>query len=274
MEAIIIAPKTTPKEKLTQISSYGPKVILVEGDYSNSYNLAEKLSKDFGYVNLTTTFINPYGTDALKTVAYELDEQLNGEIPDYILIPVGSGPLLKGLYQGYMEILDQVKKVNGKMPKLIAVQADGCAPIVEAYDLGLERVNAWGMPNTIASGISDPLKGYEKDGTYTLQMVRKSNGLAISVTDSEIREAMKSLAKKEAIFAEPTGASTFAALKKLITNRMIDSDSTVICMVTGYGFKDMKVYFEMIDAFSYLDDPNDYDSICKVILPEEISRSN
>ncbi|MFJ7727780.1 threonine synthase [Neobacillus sp. NPDC097160] len=269
MEAVILAPKTTPLEKMTQISSFGAKVVLVEGNYSNSYKLAEKLSEDFGYYNLTTTFINPFGTDALKTVAYELDEQLKGIIPDYIFIPVGSGPLLKGLYQGYEDLISASKNSHGKYPKLIAVQANGCSPIVKAFELGNAEVSSWGDPNTIASGISDPLRGYEKDGTYTLKLVRKSKGIAISVTDKEIKHAMKSLAVQEGIFAEPTGASSFAALKKMWDKKLIEPDSNSVCLITGHGLKDPKVYYDMIEYWNHLDNHEDYEKICEILSINE-----
>ncbi|WP_164671154.1 threonine synthase [Virgibacillus doumboii] len=265
LEAVVLAPKSTPREKMTQIASYGAKVIFVEGNYSNSYKLAEMLSKNFGYFNLTTTFINPFGVDALKTISYELNEQLHGKIPDFILVPVGSGPLLKGLYQGYLDIINQSRHPYRTIPRLVAVQAEGCSPIVKAYRLGTEYVVAWEEPSTVASGISDPLKGYEKDGAYTLSLVRKSKGFAISVNDLEIKAAMKTLAHTEGIFTEPTGASPLAALKKMLNEDLINSNCNVVCLVTGHGFKDMNEHFNMIGQLNYLDDPNNFESVSEVL---------
>jgi len=238
LPAIIVVPQRTPLEKMTQIGAYGAQLIKVEGHYSNSYDLALRIAREAGYVNLTTTYINPYGTDALRVVGRELSDQLNGDVPDWVLVPTGAGPLVKGVVQGFAD------KAGG-MPRVVAVQAEGCAPVVDAYDKGLSAVTAWGEPTTIASGISDPLIGYEKDGSYTLRLVRETCGVAIAVSDDEIRAAMRRLAAGTGIFAEPTAASSVAAAEKLIAAGIIDRKASIVCMITGHGFKDFKVYREM-----------------------------
>lgn len=265
IEAVIIAPQSTPKEKILQITSYGATVLLVKGHYSNSYKLAKELSEHHGLCNLTTTFLNPYGTDALRTVAFELYNQLNEQIPDYVFIPIGSGPLLKGVYQGYYELTQSLKNERKTIPKLIGVQAAGCSPIVSAFESGSESVSAWGASQTIASGISDPLVGYEKDGTYTLKLIRESNGVAIAVTDEEIKEAMRDLSQLEGIFAEPTGAASLAGLRKLYEQNIVDSNSRIVCLITGHGFKDMKIYQQMENHLHYINNITDINSICRVL---------
>jgi threonine synthase len=236
--AIIVVPQRTPLEKMTQITAYGAKLVKVEGHYSNSYATALRIAEETGFVNVTTTFINPYGTDALRLVGHELYEQLGKSAPDWVFIPTGSGPLVKGVVQGFGDMA-------GAMPKVVAVQAEGCAPIVRAFQQELEAVTAWGEPTTIASGISDPLRGYERDGTYTLNLVRKTGGRAVSVTDDEIRKAMRDLAGGGGIFAEPTGASSLAAAHKMIAAGEIGPDDSIVCMITGHGFKDFKIYRDM-----------------------------
>lgn len=238
LPAIIVVPQRTPLEKMTQIGAYGAQLIKVEGHYSNSYDLALRIAREAGYVNLTTTYINPYGTDALRVVGRELFDQLNGDVPDWVLVPTGAGPLVKGVVQGFADRA-------GGMPRVVAVQAEGCAPVVDAFEKGLPTVVAWGEPTTIASGISDPLIGYEKDGSYTLRLVRETGGIAVAVSDDEIRAAMRRLSAGTGIFAEPTGASSLAAAEKLITAGIIDRSASVVCMVTGHGFKDFKIYREM-----------------------------
>lgn len=236
--AIIVVPQRTPLEKMTQITAYGAKLVKVEGHYSNSYATALRIAEETGFVNVTTTFINPYGTDALRLVGHELYEQLGNSAPDWVFVPTGSGPLVKGVVQGFGDM-------GGAMPKVVAVQAEGCAPIVRAFEQEREAVTAWGEPTTIASGISDPLIGYERDGTYTLSLVRKTGGRAISVTDDEIRKAMRDLASGGGIFAEPTGASSLAAVHKMTAAGEIGQEDTVVCMITGHGFKDFKIYRDM-----------------------------
>ena len=238
LPAIIVVPQHTPLEKMTQIGAYGARLIKVEGHYSNSYAFALRIARDAGYVNLTTTYLNPYGTDALRTVGREIFDQLDGDVPDWVLVPTGAGPLVKGVVQGFADR-------KGGMPRVVAVQAEGCAPVVDAYEKGVSAVSAWGEPSTIASGISDPLIGYEKDGSYTLRLVRETSGVAIAVSDDEIRAAMRRLAVGTGIFAEPTGASSVAAAGKMIAAGLIDRNAGVVCMITGHGFKDFKVYREM-----------------------------
>ena len=156
--------------------------------------------------------------------------------------------------------------------RLIAVQAEGCAPIVQAFDSGAEAVTAWGMPQTIASGISDPLIGYERDGTYTLKLVRESGGRAIAVGDDELRAAMRLLARSEGVYAEPTGASPIAALPRLLAGGDLPASSRVVCMITGHGFKDGKVYQDMPVRTHKVDDPADIAAVaelCDVALARD-----
>ncbi len=246
LKAIIVVPTHTPEEKLTQIAAYGALLVKVDGHYSHSYAVAERLAAEHGLVNLTTTFLNPYGVDALKLTGEEIAEQLGGRVPDYVTVPTGAGPLVKGIVQGFAE------RSGGRVPKLVAVQAAGCAPIVRAFETGADEVEAWDSPRTIASGISDPLIGYERDGTYTLRLVRGSGGLAVAVDDDEIRAAMSDLAHQQGLLAEPTGASSVAAARALLTSGRIPLDSVIVCMVTGHGYKDMKIYRDMPSRVRHL----------------------
>ncbi|WP_200962555.1 threonine synthase [Bosea sp. Root381] len=236
--AVILVPEQTPAEKMAQIAAYGALLVRVAGHYSNSYAMALAVAEETGFVNVTTTFINPYGTDALRLVGHEIHAQLGETAPDWVIVPTGSGPLVKGVVQGFADR-------GGRTPKIVAVQAEGCAPIVKAFDEGAAEVQPWGEPKTIASGISDPLIGYARDGTYTLRLVRESGGRAIAVSDDEIIQAMKVLAAGNGIFAEPTGASSLAAAQKLMARGEIRPGERVVCMVTGHGFKQFAIYRQM-----------------------------
>jgi threonine synthase len=257
--AVVVAPSHTPLEKLTQIAAYGAVLLKVDGHYSNSYRIAQDLAERHKLANVTTTFVNPYGVAALDTVAREIFEQLGGRAPDYVLVPTGAGPLVKGVVQGFRDIAPTC------LPRVIAVQAEGCAPIVRAFDRGESTVEAWGTPATIASGISDPLVGYERDGTYTLRLTRGTDGLAVAVSDERIVEAMRVLARLEGVLAEPTGASSVAALMKLAGLASIPAGSRVVCLITGHGFKDFKVYREMPTRVFHLDAPQASRAIDEVI---------
>ncbi len=239
MPAIIVVPAHTPDGKVTQIAAYGARLLKVPGHYSQSYDLAMALARRNGFANLTTTFLNPWAVDALKLVGLELMRQLGGQAPTHVLVPTGSGPLVKGVVQGFAEY------GRGAMPQAIAVQAAGCAPIVRAFEAGADSVEAWDMPRTIASGISDPLIGYAGDGTYTLRLVRQTGGLAVAVEDEDIRAAMRLLAREEGLYAEPTGASPIAALAKMVARGAMPPGARVVCMMTGHGFKDAALWRDM-----------------------------
>lgn len=235
LECYVFVPATVPKDKLTQIRMYGAQVVLVGGQFSNAYHVAREISKRHGWFNLTSTFASPYPTEADKTVAYEIWEQFDGELPDWILIPIASGPLLVGVHKGFRELktIGLIKKI----PRLIGVQAEGCAPIARAFATGT-KVVAWGQPETVASGISDSLAGYEQDGDYTLWAIKQSNGYAISVSDQEIIRASQALARLEGIYGETTGAASVAGAEKLLAMKVIKPTEQVVCVVTGSGFKD------------------------------------
>jgi len=238
LPCIVCIPASAPAAKLSQIQSYGPTFIAVEGTYSDAWSVADKLQRVADLANVTTTYQNPYGVSALRTVAYELLDAMDGVVPDAVFVPTGSGPLVRGVMWGYEEALDL--GLIGRIPRLVAVQAEGCAPIVRAFDEGRVDVEPWDNPSTIATGIADPLQGYAQDGSYTLAMVRKSNGWAIAVTDDEIRSAADDLSEQTGVFAELTGAAGLAGLRKSVRRGRLPSDATAVVMVTGSGFKDLQ----------------------------------
>lgn len=233
--AIICCPEATPHGKLAQIMAYGATLERVPGHYGNSFKRAMELCDERGYVNLTTTYLNPYGVDALRLVGQEIVEALDGNSPDWIAIPTSSGPLVKGVYQGFLD-------AAVRMPRLVAAQSDGCAPIARAFAHGSDIVEPWETPKTIASGISDPLLGYPEEGSYTLSLIRKSGGRAVAVCDHDIRDAMVALARGVGLFCEPTGSTSLAACRRLFHEEKIGASDTVVCIVTGHGFKDFAAW--------------------------------
>ncbi|MCI0753748.1 threonine synthase [Teichococcus vastitatis] len=254
--AVIVVPAHTPAAKVTQIAAHGAVLLLVEGHYSRSYALARGLAERHGFANLTTTFLNPWAVDGAKLVGLELFEQLGRAAPDAVLVPTGSGPLVKGVAQGLA--------LCGQQTRLVAVQAAGCAPIARAFEAGQDAVLAWDVPRTIASGISDPLIGYERDGTYTLQLVRNSGGLAVAVEDDALRQAMRDLARLEGVYAEPTAASPVAALRRLLAERRLAPEARVVCMITGHGFKDGAAFAEMPARTHRVADPEDLAAVARL----------
>jgi threonine synthase len=236
LKTYIFIPENTPSEKVAQALVNGGNCIKVRGNYSNAFSLATQAAVKFRWMNITTTFLNPYAVEGDKTVAYELYGQLGKGVPDLVFVPTGAGPLLYGIYRGFSEIRELGLSEN--VPKMIAVQAEGCAPIVRAFESGCTRVEGWADPHTIATAIADPLDGYEQDGELVLNILRESGGMAVSVTDDEIIESVFELAGNEGIYAEPAGAAPLAALKKLLRMGSIGRHDIAVCIVTGHGLKD------------------------------------
>ncbi|MFF2889115.1 threonine synthase [Paenibacillus sp. NPDC057967] len=236
LEAIILVPASTPGEKIMQTLAYGAKVIRVQGPYSNSFGLAKELSQSGELYNLTTTFYNPYTVEGDKMVGYEIFEQMK-ESPDAIYVPIGAGPLLVGTYKGFVDYQQTDGKVS--LPRMVGVQAEGNNPIVKAFLSGSTIVGSEPAPNTIAGGIADGLVGYTKDGAFTLDVIRKSNGFAIDVSDARILEAKQWLAKDEGLFVEPSAAAAIAGVAKSLHEGQISSGDVVVAILTGHGLKDM-----------------------------------
>jgi threonine synthase len=261
LQCIVCVPEDTPDSKLKQIMVFGAKVAKVKGTYSDSFNLIRESCKRYGWHNLTSVCTaNPYQVEGDKTAAYEIYERLNN--PDWVLIPLGAGPLLVGIYRGFLEL--QEAGLIEKIPRLIGVQAEECAPIVRAFKNGDRNVLPWeGKPHTVAHSIADPLTGYSEDGTLTLEKIRESNGVAESVNDEEMMEAVWQLARGEGIFAEPAAASTLAAANKLKKNGIISNGDKVVMVVTGTGLKSQVVLDQLRPAPAIDPDPDQLVKIMK-----------
>jgi len=238
LPSLILVPENTPAEKIAQMQISASTLVKVKGHYSQCFSLAQEISSEENVLNVTSTYFNPFATEGDKTIAYEIYHQLDHQVPNWILIPVGAGPLLYGCYKGFKEL----RKIGyiSRLPKMVAVQAKGCAPIAKAFQKGSDIVKQWGTPDTVASSIADPLHGYSQDGTQTLKTVRKSRGEALMIEDQEILDSTKMLMKKTGIFAEPTGAISLAGLKKLISKGVVDNSDLIICVITGSGYKDIE----------------------------------
>ena len=232
LPAACVVPETTPAAKMVQIEAVGARVVRVRGNYSDAYALARAAAEGYGWANLTSTYVNPYMLEGDKTVAYELFGQLGERVPDWVLVPVGAGPLLAAIHKGFREL-----GVRG--PRMVAVQAAGCAPVVRAFDSEAKEVNEWEHPvETAASSIADPLRGYPEDGTRTLSVVRESGGKAVAVSEGETRRATIDLAGSEGLLVEPGAAVAVAAYRKLAAQEVIREAETAVIVLTGHGLKD------------------------------------
>jgi threonine synthase len=232
LPAVCVVPESTPAAKMLQIEAVGARIVRVKGNYSDAYELARAAAEDYGWANLTSTYVNPYMLEGDKTVAFELFEQLGERVPDWVLVPVGAGPFLAAIHKGFEEL-----GVSG--PRMVAVQAAGCAPVVRAFEAGAKEVREWEDPvETAASSISDPLRGYPEDGTRTLSVVRESGGEAVTVSEEETRKATIDLARSEGLLVEPGAAVAVAAHRKLADQGSIREGETAVIVLTGHGLKD------------------------------------
>src|SRR5919109_2252457 len=238
----IFAPSDIEKVKIAQALSYGAEFVAVDGTYDDANRVASVIgdSKGIGIVNIN---MRPYYVEGSKTLAYEVAEQLNWEVPDNLIIPVGSGAMLNAICKGFEELhklglIDSIANL-----KITAAQPHGCAPIVHAFKKKSDEVIPVEKPATIAKSlaIGDP-----GDGLYVLRRLTQYNGIAEEATDDEIIDGILILAKTEGIFTEPAGGVSIAVLRKLIEDDEIDNDETVVCYVTGNGLKATEAIIDIL----------------------------
>jgi threonine synthase len=239
LDAFIFVPERIPLGKLSQLVMYGSKVIKVEGDYKKAFQVSKDVIKNYDLYNRNAA-INPHLVEGKKTVALEIAEQLNFEELDYVFVSVGDGCTIGGVYKGFYDLynLDLITSI----PKIIGVQAEGCAPFYKAFinDTELEETDENTIADSIAVGIPrNPVKG--------MNAVKKSDGFYMTVTDDEIIDAMVTLGSNEGIFAEPAGATGLAGLIKLVNENKIDKASRIAVLVTGNGLKDQKSVENQLD---------------------------
>ncbi|HEV2876573.1 MAG TPA: threonine synthase [Nitrososphaeraceae archaeon] len=229
----IFAPSDIEHVKIAQALSYGGEFVAVDGTYDDANRVASIIgdSKGIGIVNIN---MRPYYVEGSKTLAYEVAEQLDWQIPDNLIIPVGSGAMLNAICKGFEELL-MLGLVDHKTDfKITAAQPHGCAPIVDAFKKKTDQVIPVERPDTIAKSlaIGDP-----GDGLYVLKRLNQYNGMAEEVTNEEIIDGILLLAKTEGIFTEPAGGVAVAVLKKLVEEGKIDKDERIVCYITGNGLK-------------------------------------
>ncbi len=246
MHAVVVVPADTPSAKLLQMVAAGSRVVRITGSVSDSMTLARAAAREFGWYNVTTTFENPYSVEGDKTVAYEIAADLGWRAPRWVMIPVGAGPLLVGIWKGFVE-MHRAGLVQS-VPRLVAAQASGCAPIVRAFEAGVDVVTPWESPRTIATGIQDPLVGYSQDGTLTLKRVRQSQGVAVATSDEAILKAVRLMCDLEGLYVEPSVGAATAAVAALRDAGSIDTGDEVVIVSTGHGLKQSFVSTDEIAA--------------------------
>jgi threonine synthase len=239
IETYIFMPKDAPLANRVECETYGAHVTLVNGLISDCARvIAENKDKE-GWFDVSS-LREPFRVEGKKTMGYEVAEQRDWRLPQGIIYPTGGGVGLLGMWKAFDE-LQELGWIGSERPKMVAVQAAGCAPIVKAWDEDLPHTQFWSDASTLAAGLRVP-KAY---GDYLiLAILKKSEGTAIAVSDAEIMDALHHWARIEGIFAAPEGASTGAAYRKLRANGFFTEEDQVVLFNTGSGLK----YLDVIGA--------------------------
>ena len=236
IEAHIFMPKDVPLANRVECESYGAHVNLIDGLISDCARIvAERKQREHWFD--VSTLKEPFRVEGKKTMGYEIAEQLSWDLPQGIIYPTGGGVGLIGMWKAFEE-MEQLGWIGSERPQMVAVQSTGCAPIAKAWDEDKSTSEAWANANTIAAGLRVP-KAY---GDYLiLDILRKSGGVALAVTDAEIMDAFRHWARVEGIFAAPEGAAALAAYRKLRASGFFEPEDKVVLFNTGSGLKYLDV---------------------------------
>ena len=236
MEAYVFMPKDAPEANQIEVSISGGDLTLIDGLISDAGVLSRKRAAEEGLFDVST-LQEPYRVEGKKTMGYEIAEQSGWELPDAIIYPTGGGTGIVGMWKAFAE-MEEMGWIGPKRPKMYAVQAEGCAPIVRAFREGAEFAEPWENAQTMAAGIRVP----GAIGDYLiLGAIRESGGGALTVTDDEMKYYMSLVASLEGMFICPEGAATAVALNKLLVAGDLSPDENILLLNTGSGLKYLDV---------------------------------
>jgi len=236
IEAHVFMPRDTPIANQIEVEQYGAKLTLVDGLINDCGRIVAEKKASEGWFDMST-LKEPYRVEGKKTMGYEIAEQLNWHLPDVIVYPTGGGTGLIGMWKAFGE-LEELGWIGAERPRMVSVQASGCAPIVKAFDENKPGAEPWQDAQTVASGLRVP----QAVGDFLmLQAIRASRGTALSVSDDDMLAEIKSVGKAEGIFFCPEGAACVAALRRLVENRWIGPDDEVVIFNTASGLKYLDV---------------------------------
>jgi len=232
MTAHVFMPEDVPSPFEEECRAYGANVNLIKGLITDCGREAQKGAELHGWFSLST-LKEPYRIEGKKTMGYELAEQFEWQLPDVIIYPAGGGTGLIGMWKAFDE-LEKLGWIDPQRPRMVAVQADGCAPIPRAFHAGEEYAEPWENARTVAAGLRVP----SAIGDFLmLRLLRESGGTAVAVSDPALIEAGMRMSRLEGIFACPEGGATLAALERLLDNGLISPDDRVVLFNTGTGLK-------------------------------------
>ncbi len=236
---VVFVPAAAPRAKVAQLLMFGARVLAVRGTYDDAFDLSLEASARYGWYNRNTG-TNPTTREGKKTCALEIAEQLHWRVPHKVLVPVGDGNIISGIWKGFRDLM--ACGLTRRMPQLVAVQSSGS----DALSRSIRGLDGPIDPSTLeistvrASTIADSISvDAPRDGLAAARAVLETGGMAITVHDSQILAAMSRLARETGVFAEPAGATALAGLESMLGEGLVDSSETVVVLVTGNGLKDV-----------------------------------
>ena len=232
MEAYVFMPEDAPDANQKEVAYSGAHLMLVEGLITDAGRQSREMADEKGLFDVST-LREPYRAEGKKTMGYEIAEQMGWKLPDAIIYPTGGGTGIVGIWKALDE-MEQLGWIEGSRPKMFCVQAEGCAPLVRAFQEGAEFAEPWEDARTLAAGIRVP----SAIGDYLiLKALRESGGGAVTVSDEEMLDWMKQVASLEGVFVCPEGAATVAAASKLLADGTLSPDESILLLNTGSGLK-------------------------------------
>ena len=237
MEAYVFMPRDTPAANRIECQQLGAEVTLIDGLITDCGAEVAKRKEAEGWFDVST-LKEPYRIEGKKTMGYELAEQFNWELPDVILYPTGGGTGLVGMWKAFDE-MEEMGWIGSKRPKMYSIQAAGCAPIVRAFDNGWDEAPEFENAHTAASGLRVP----RAIGDFImLDILRRSGGGAVAVTDEEMIADTKVVGAAEGLFCAPEGAACFSGLKKLLASGQVSAGERIVLFNTGTGVKYLEAF--------------------------------
>lgn len=242
LKAYIFIPADLERGKVVSSAIYEPTLVGVDGSYDDVNRLCSEIAAEFGwaFVNIN---IRPYYAEGSKTLGFETAEQLGWKTPDHVVVPVASGSLLTKILKGFQE-LHQIGLIDKPETRISGAQATGCAPVATAFKTDTYDIRPV-KPQTIAKSLAI---GNPADGYYALKAVRETGGFVEDVSDEEIVQGVKLLARTEGIFAETAGGVTIATLKKLVRQGKIKPSEQTVAYITGIGLKTLEAVEDQVAA--------------------------
>jgi threonine synthase len=258
--AVVLPAGNVAAGKLAQAVFFGAKVIAIDGNFDDALRIVRELAAERHLYLLNS--INPYRPEGQKTVAFEIVDQLDFQVPDRIVLPVGNAGNIWSVYKGLVE-LNRIGWIE-RIPKLVGVQAGGSMPIVDAFNAGKSDFTPIEKPETVATAIRI---GNPVSGKKALKAIYDTKGSAVAVSDGEILDAQKILGRSEGIGVEPASAASVAGMIKLVQTGQIGKDERVVCICTGNVLKDPDIVLKSFGKIKPI--RADFESVKKAVVPHE-----